>query len=61
MYTLCFIFWVGKYTLRLNLYSLVLDEMKFILKLIHYLWCDRKINRVNKYYKIKLRNLITPG
>ncbi len=61
MYTPCFIFWVGKYTLRLNLYSLVLDEMKFILKLIHHLWCDRKINRVNKYDKIKLRNLITPG
>ncbi len=61
MYTPCFIFWVGKYTLGLNLYSLVLDEMKFILTLIYYLWCDRKINRVNKYDKIKLRNLITPG
>ncbi len=61
MYTPCFIFWVGKYKLRLNLYSLVLDEMKFILKLIHYLWCDSKINRENKYDKIKLRNLITLG
>ena len=34
--------------------------MKFIIKLIYYLWYDCKINKIIKYNKNKLYNLIYP-